>query len=481
MGTKLKDICNVKSRDKVYLTCSCGSSSMLRCDYARSQIRKYGEYKCHKCAIKSARSDGRGGRSKEKSSEISMKLWKNKEFANNVTIGCKRSWTEDKKRQASCKTKECWDIGVYDSLSETIKAKFANDLEYRERVSNGLKLKYQNDPKYKEAISKFNSEKWNDPEYRKKMAAVYKSTEYRTMMAEIRSSQAGKISSIQRMLYQLLDDVDATYYPESIHTQIGYYVFDCLVKTPDGKRDVLIECQGDYWHSLVNNVRNDKSKFTYIDRYFPEYEIMYVWEHEFYTKDRVLDRLKSKLGVDIESIDFDFGDVNVRRVSSKDIKCFLDAYHYIGKDRGGICLGAYLNDDLIGCCVFSPPVRQNLNNKFGDFVELSRFCIHPSYHKKNFASWFISRCLKYTTKNIVAYADTTVGHLGIIYKASNFEFCHEVPANYWYVDIDGYVMHKRTLYGKAKKMCMTETEFANKKGYFKKWGGKKLCYVYDQR
>jgi len=79
--------------------------------------------------------------------------------------------------------------------------------------------------------------------------------------------------------------------------------------------------------------------------------------------------------------------------------------------------------------------------------ELSRLCIHPSYHRKNFASWLISRAIKSIDADlIIAYADTTVGHSGTVYKAANFKFHHEVPPDYWYVDQDGYVMHKKTLY-----------------------------------
>ena len=247
---------------------------------------------------------------------------------------------------------------------------------------------------------------------------------------------------------------------------------------------LLIECQGDYWHSSQDAQRRDKSKFTYINRYFPEHEIMYIWEHEFSAKDRVLDRLKLKLGIDIKTKDFDFKNVELREVSGGDIKSFLDAYHYIGKGRGGKCFGAYHGDELIACIVFSPPLRQNTAGQFGlvdgDIRELSRLCIHPSYHKKNFASWFISRAIKLIdSKLVIAYADTTVGHDGTVYKASNFELHHTVPSDYWYVDGDRFVMHKRTLYGRACKMGMIESDFAEEYGYVKKWGGEKLCYVLE--
>jgi hypothetical protein len=324
---------------------------------------------------------------------------------------------------------------------------------------------------------------WCREDYRKTHTVAMNSLKVREKMAIARAAQSGRISSIQTMLYAYLDELGIEYHKESEQTRIGYYVFDCLVVNSNKK--ILIECQGDYWHSLENAERNDRSKFTYISKYFPEYEIMYVWEHEFYCKDRVLDRLKLKLGINIETKEFKFKNLIIREINSSETKTFLDLYHYLGKDRGGKAFGVFDCDLLIAVIVFSPPLRQNTAGQFGlvdgEVRELSRLCIHPSYHKKNFASWLIKRTLKQIDcKLVIAYADTTVGHDGGIYKASNFKLHHIVPADYWYVDVSGYVMHKRTLYGKARSLKMTEAEFAETKGYIKKYGGEKLCYVFSR-
>jgi hypothetical protein len=322
--------------------------------------------------------------------------------------------------------------------------------------------------------------------YNEKLAIASKAnwlnSKYREKIAAARASQKCQISSIQKMLYAFLDDLHIEYFKEGEETRIGYYVFDCVVPHINGNKKLLIECQGDYWHSLSKAERNDQSKFTYINRYFPEYEIMYIWEHEFYCKDRVLDRLKLKLGLNIETKQFEFSKLYIKEISFAEVREFLDLYHYLGKNRGGKAFGVYLDNQLIACVVFSPPLRQNTASQFGlcdgEIRELSRLCIHPSYHKKNLASWFIKRALKQIDcKLVIAYADTTVGHQGTIYKAANFQLHHIVPADYWYVDKQGYVMHKRTLYGKAKSLSMTEREFAEAKGYYKKYGGEKLCYI----
>ena len=341
-------------------------------------------------------------------------------------------------------------------------AMIQTSLEYKNKTYTALR--------YNEKLAAISKARWLNPEYREKIAKA-------------RVAQLDCTSSIQTMLYTYLDELGIEYHKEGEKTKIGYYIFDCLVI--NGERKILVECQGDYWHSLQEVERRDKGKFTYISRYFPEYEIMYVWEHEFYCKDRVLDRLKLKLGLNIETKEFKFSDLIIREISSTETKTFLDLYHYLGKDRGGKAIGVFNGDLLIAAIVFSPPLRQNTAGQFGlingEVRELSRLCIHPSYHKKNFASWFIKRALKQIKcKLVVAYADTTVGHYGGIYKASNFILHHTIPADYWYVDVSGYIMHKRTLYGRAVRQKMTENEFAKAKGYVRKYGGEKLCFVFTR-
>jgi len=430
--------------------------------------------------------------------ENSKKLWADPEYRERISKifseSSKRRWADPEYREQISKIlsesfKKLWADPEYRErtskiLSENSKQSWQNP-DYRERM-----IAIYNQPEYRERISQIMIGLWTDPEFKERMSKILSENskrrwvdpEYREKMAIVRANTP-RTSSIQLQLYKYLDDLDIEYYKEGTETAIGYYAFDCLIpKQGKMHKHLLIECQGDYWHSLPKSIRNDKSKFTYIDRYFPEYEIIYIWEHEFHAKDRVLDRLKLKLGLDLECVDFDFEDVILKEVSSGDVREFLDAYHYIGKGRGGKCFGAYCRDELIGCIVFSSPLRQNTAGQFGlvdgDVRELSRLCIHPSYHKKNFASWFISRTIKLIDcRLVIAYADQTVGHDGTVYKASNFELHHTVPSDYWYVDSDGFVMHKKTLYQRARSLHMIESEFARTKGYVKRYGGEKLCFT----
>lgn len=382
----------------------------------------------------------------------SKALWSDQSYRTTITVALKEAWKDQTYRATMIAlAKSRWEVPAYKARMTAVSKKLWTNERIRSRIIAAQQAK------------------WKDPAYREKMATI--------------RSNHPRISSIQVLLYKYLDDLCIEYKPESRETAIGHYVFDCLIPGANNRKNLLIECQGDYWHSLARTQNNDKSKFTYIDRYFPDHEIMYIWEHEFYAKDRVIDRIKQKLGIDLQSIDFNFTDVQYKEPPSRDLKSFLNAYHYLGKDRGGKTYGAYLGNLLIGVVVYSPPLRQNTATQFGlvdgEVRELSRLCIHPSYHRKNFASWLISKSIKILSdaKLIIAYADSTVGHTGTIYKASNFKLDHEVPPDYWYVDRSGFVMHKRTLYGRASAMKMSETEFANHYGYMKQWGGMKHCYI----
>lgn len=82
---------------------------------------------------------------------------------------------------------------------------------------------------------------------------------------------------------------------------------------------------------------------------------------------------------------------------------------------------------LIGVCTYgippSPPLCKGVcGNEYSNIVlELNRLCLLDG-HEKNLTSLFVSKTLNLIPKPkiIVSYADTSMGHLGIIYQATNF-------------------------------------------------------------
>lgn len=428
------------SRQKMTIFCSiCNKECIVRRDTYNNNVKRNGQYLCHHCSTIKAGQDGKYSGTFESRSKLSKKLWESAEFRDRITqSSIKNNSTDDYKQEQSRRTIGLWNDDEYkQSVIDGVKRAFT-DQSVRDRISNGLRRK------------------WLEDSYRSSV---------------LQSFQRIKTSSIQLMLYNYLDDLGVDYIKEGVETTIGYYTFDCLIP----KHKLLIECQGDYWHSLPKAIRNDRSKFTYISKYFQEYTIMYIWEREFYEKDSVLDRLKLKLGVNLDVEQFEFKDLMSCKIGRQASNDFLNKYHYLGKSRGGTDYGLFLGDTLIAVARFSQLIRQNISHQFPlNAVELSRLCVHPKYHKKNLLSWWIARI---PVRPIVSYSDTTVGHTGAVYKASGFELHHVTEPDYWYVNEHGYVMHKKTLYNRAVNLKMTEREFAEKYGYHKKYGGSKLCFV----
>jgi GNAT superfamily N-acetyltransferase len=342
-------------------------------------------------------------------------------------------------------------------------------------------------------MSARNKATWADPERRRRLAAMLKekwaSSHYREKMALARLKQP-KVSAIQNALYSILDDLGVKYYreypdrPADPECRIGPFIVDCVIPR-QGAKWLVIECQGDYWHSLPAVELRDRQKATYITS-LPKYELKTLWEHEFNSDGRVAEQVKYWLGLTrSEAIDFEFNDVVIKHAASRDYRLLLSKYHYLANaGRGGTAFGAYLDDTLIAACVFSPLARQNLQDTLPcgamETRELSRLCIHPRYQKRNFASWFVARCVRLLPREIkciISYCDKTFNHDGAVYKALNFNQDRIVKPDYWYVNADGWKMHKQTLYGHARRLKMTESQFATQHGYVKVKGGEKLRFT----
>lgn len=428
----------------------------------KSRIISYRQSKSGKpCASCSAKKSHENNPQSYKSTYI--KRMGNKDFSESVKKGMSKV-DSDKLIENARKGAKYWK----DESKKSLVLSKRDTKEYRDKLR-----KIWQDDSFKQKMSTIASERlkslWQDDDYRQRMAAI-------------RSKQLINNRSAQHVhLCSLLEDLNIKYTNEYV---IGPWTFDCFIKD----MNILIEVQGDYWHSLPKAIRLDKSKSTYIKRYYPDYKIVYFYEHEFYQKDAVINRLKYELGKSkLSAVSFNFNEVRIEPIVADKINDFMYKYHYIGPSNHSTNIGFFHGDKLIACCSFSPVTRKEsadrLNVKQHEIRELSRFCIHPNYQKKNFASWAISRALKWIKKNkkwnvIIAFSDTTIGHFGTIYKASNFTYDGTTGKSYYYISKTGYVMHKKTLYNRAIKMSMTEKEFASKYGYEKRNTIEKNRYLY---
>jgi hypothetical protein len=196
---------------------------------------------------------------------------------------------------------------------------------------------------------------------------------------------------------------------------------------------------------------------------------------------------------EIDQVDFDFSQVMVaHEMIGDDVRTFLDEHHYAGFGRASSDLYvARLNGEILGVAKFAPPVRQGVASSLGlsneQVVELDRFCLHPARHKKNVASNFMGKVIKLARedhpniKKMVSFADPRFGHVGIIYKATNWKKVGLTSRSYYYEDANGREINKKTLYEFAKTRNLTERKCAEALGYKKVHTPPKIKFVYDLR
>lgn len=146
----------------------------------------------------------------------------------------------------------------------------------------------------------------------------------------------------------------------------------------------------------------------------------------------------------------------VERIPTMTAKSYICKYHYSHgcHNRPSPCYGLFEAENLIGVCAFATPCSERVRaSVFGEefkahVTELHRLHILDCT-PKNTESWFISRCLKLLKKDkpeiwaVISFSDLTVGHSGIIYKASNAYRLGTTERRRFYVDECGRLRHPR--------------------------------------
>lgn len=183
----------------------------------------------------------------------------------------------------------------------------------------------------------------------------------------------------------------------------------------------------------------------------------------------------NRIDISLAPLEFDLSNVELREVDSVTYDAFYGCFHYLGKGgRRGFTIGAFLAGKLIGAATISSITRAETATKQGltqsEMRELVRFCIHPDFHKKNLASWFLSRVVRFyknanpSVRMLVAFADSSQGHIGTVYKSSNWVDDGVTGASYHYLDQSNAIIHKKTVYDQAKRIGSTESNFVSSSG-----------------
>lgn len=120
--------------------------------------------------------------------------------------------------------------------------------------------------------------------------------------------------------------------------------------------------------------------------------------------------------------------IQVKSIKSEECREWFLYKHYAKRVPSvSYSFGVYVDDVLEGICSYGRPVAHTLiKNAFNgeyqdDFLELNRLCVNDGLGK-NVLSKFVSQTLNMLPKPkvIVSYADTSMGHNGYIYQATNW-------------------------------------------------------------
>lgn len=146
----------------------------------------------------------------------------------------------------------------------------------------------------------------------------------------------------------------------------------------------------------------------------------------------------------------------VRRITCEMAREYICKNHYAhGCHKApSPCYGLFEKEKLIGCCMFATPCSENVRASiFGEeykdnVIELHRFHI-LDVTPRNTESWFIAQCFRRLIQDrpqtwaVISFSDTTEGHEGTIYKATNFYRCGKTGRKTFYIDSNGRLHHPR--------------------------------------
>lgn len=294
---------------------------------------------------------------------------------------------------------------------------------------------------------------------------------------------AYKNSSIEKVIAKVLTKRYGVKYenPFTIDAGSFQYSFDFYIPVAN----LLIECQGDYFHDFKKNgytgTPKDRSKASYVKNN-TSYQLIHIWEHEIHLGriHKILDHFIHPATVPCIELN-NLNDLVFSVIQLDAADEFMQRYHYLGGiGSNSVCIGGYLSDELIVVISFGGTTRQTSIDKLSAHIgtvtssevfELRRFCIRPNVKSSNLASFSISKSLsvlKRTNtkiKYIISFSDSTVGDIGTIYKASSWTRLKDTSTSYHYFDSKTLnSIHKKTVWNISQRAKLSERDFVDKAG-----------------
>lgn len=244
-------------------------------------------------------------------------------------------------------------------------------------------------------------------------------------------------------------------------------------------KQIGIEFNGNYWHQEENKGKDYhlvKSKIAKENNIFIYHTFEYDWRIDS-NKSRIINQLKNLLGLNEYKI---FArKCEIKEVSTKEAKIFLEENHLQGNDKALVKLGLYFNNELVAIMTFCKP---RFNRKFE--WELSRFCCKANTTIVGGASKLFKYFIKnYNPQNIISYSD--IAHTrGNLYEKLGFKLDHISKPNYVWCKrekfLTRYECQKHKLIQKFPEYKdLSETEIMTKLGWFKVYDCGNKVWIYN--
>jgi hypothetical protein len=197
------------------------------------------------------------------------------------------------------------------------------------------------------------------------------------------------------------------------------------------KHDLAIEYNGLYWHSELycdKNYHLNKTK----ECESKGLNLIHIFEDEWlYKKDIVKSIIKNRLGLIDKKIYA--RNCEIKEISTKESKDFLNKNHIQGYVNSQIKLGLFHKDELVSVMTFGS-LRKALGSKHKEgHWELIRFCNKLNYSIIGGSSkLFKFFNEKFKPNEITSYSDNR-WFSGDMYMKLGFEFNSETKPNYYYI------------------------------------------------
>jgi hypothetical protein len=196
------------------------------------------------------------------------------------------------------------------------------------------------------------------------------------------------------------------------------------------EHNIAIEFDGLYWHSeIYKDNTYHLSKTELCEK--QGIQLIHIFEDEWlFKKDIVKSRLLNILGLTPNKI---YGrKTEIKEVSSKDTRLFLEANHIQGNVNSKIKLGLYYDSELVSIMTFGKGrvIMGGNSNQY----ELLRFCNKLNTSVIGGADKLLKYFIKtYQPKEIISYADRRWSQ-GNLYEKLGFNFIHNSKPNYFYIN-----------------------------------------------